>query len=147
MNHEHTIHGLLRRRQETAAALELAQGQVRQLVSDVDALDAVLRMFQPDLDIGAVRVRPSPRRHAAFRGESSRLILDMLREADGPMATRDIVARVMELRKLNPADRELAETMRQRVASSLRGLRQRGTVTSSEGRGAGVRWHLSPAND
>ena len=67
-------------------------------MADVDALDVVLRMFQPDPDIGAVRVQPTPRRHAAFRGESSRLILDMLREAGEPMATRDIVPRVMELR-------------------------------------------------
>ncbi len=146
MEHEHTIHGLLRKRQQSAAALDLAQGQVRQLMADVDALDAVLRMFQPDLDIGAVRVRPAPRRHAAFRGESSRLILDMLREAAEPMATRDIVARVMGLRGLNPADRELAETMRQRVALSLRGLRQRGTLAREEGRGHGVRWGLSTDN-
>lgn len=144
MEHEHTIHGLRRKRQEIAADLDLAQGQVRQLVLDVDALDVVLRLFQPGLDPAvAARVRPTPRRHTAFRGESSRMILDMPREAPAPMATRDIVARVIELRGLNAADREMAETMRQRVASSLRGLRQRGTVTSSEGRGANVRWGLA----
>jgi hypothetical protein len=94
------------------------------------------------MDIGIVRVRPAPRRHAAFRRESSRLILNMLREAGGPMTTRDIVLKVMEARGLNVADRPMHETMRMRVSASLRGLRDRGTLTSSEGRGASVLWRL-----
>ena len=143
MEYEHVIHGLLRKRQEVADALDLAQGRVRQLVLDIDAVDATLRLFQPDIEVGIVRVRPTPRRHTAMRGESSRLILDMLREAGEPLSTRDIVLRVMEARGINAADKAMAETMRLRVASSLRRLRDRGTLTSTEGRGSGVRWGLA----
>ena len=39
---------------------------------------------------------------------------------------------------LNTADKPMAETMRQRVSASLKGLRGRGSLTSSEGRGAAV---------
>lgn len=143
MENEHVIHGLLRKRQAIAEELEAAQVKVRQLVQNIDAVDATIRLSQPDLEIGIVRVRPTPRLHTAFRGESSRLILDMLREAGEPVSTRDIVSKVMEARGINPADRPMAETMRMRVASSLRGLRQRGTLTSSEGRGSNVRWGLA----
>ena len=93
MEQEHVITGLLRKRQEIADALEIAQGKVRQLIQNVDAVDATLKLFRPDKEIGIVRVRPTPRRHAAFRGESSRMILTMLREAGAPMTTRDIVSR------------------------------------------------------
>lgn len=105
-------------------------------------MDATIRLFKPDLEIGIVRVRPTPRRHAAFRGESSRLILDMLREASEPLSTREIVQRVLEARRINAAGRPMAETMRMRVASSPRGMRDRGTLTSSAGRGTNVRWGL-----
>ncbi|MBV9783124.1 MAG: hypothetical protein JO264_04835 [Acidisphaera sp.] len=143
MENEHVLNGLVRKRQEIADALEAAQGRVRQLVQDIDAVDATIRIFQPEIDLDTIpRVRPIPRRHTAFRGESSRLILDMLREAGEPLATRDIVRRVMEARGLNTADRTMAETMRQRVSSSLRGLRNRQRVVSGPGRGAGVRWWL-----
>ena len=84
-----------------ADTLEIAQGKVRQLIQDVDAVDATLKLFRPDMEIGIVRVRPTPRRHAAFRGESSRMILTMLRQAGAPMTTRDIVLKVMEARGLN----------------------------------------------
>jgi len=106
------------------------------------AVDATIKLFQPDMEIGIVRVRPTPRRHTAFRGESSRMILNMLREADGPMATRDIVLAVMNTRGLNATDKPMAETMRQRVTSSLRGMRERGSVASGDGKGASLLWRL-----
>ena len=142
MEHEHVINGLIRRRQEIADALELAQGTVRRLVLDIDAVDATIRLFQPDAELGTVRVRPTPRRHQAFRGESSRIIMTLLREAGGPMSTRDILLRVMALRGLNAADRPMHEAMRHRVSASLRGLRERGKVQSEGKAGAGVRWWL-----
>ena len=71
------------------------------------------------------------------------MILNMLREAGGPMTTRDIVLAVMTVRGLNVADKVMHETMRMRVSASLRGMRDRGSVTSTEGRGASVLWALS----
>ena len=142
MEHEHVINGLMRRRQEIADALEAAQGKVRQLVLDIDAVDAVIRLFQPDTPIGLVRVRPTPRRHQAIRGESSRLILRMLGEAGGPMTTRDILLQVMEARGLNAADRDMYEAMRRRGSACQRGLRERGQLASEGKAGAGVKWWL-----
>ena len=143
MENEHVITGLLRKRQSIADELDAAQNKVRLLVQAIDAVDATLKLFQPDMEIGIVRVRPTPRRHTAFRGESSRMILNMLREAGGPMTTRDIVLAVMTARGLNVTDKPMAETMRMRVSSSLRGMRERGSVTSSEGRGASILWTLA----
>ena len=73
MENEHVINGLLRRRQEIADALDLAHDKVRQLVQDIDAVDATIKLFEPDRQIGIVRIRPTPRRHQAIRGESSRM--------------------------------------------------------------------------
>ena len=121
----------------------IAQDKLRKLIQDIDAVDATIKLFQPDMDIGIVWIRPTPRRHAAFRGESSRMILNLLRESGGPMTTRDIVLAVMHARGLNTTDKPMAETMRQRVTSSLRGLRDRGTLSSCEGQGASVLWRLA----
>lgn len=143
MELEQVITGLLRKRQAIADELELAQGTVRKLIQDIDAVDVTIKLFQPDAPIGIVRVRPTPRRHAAFRGESSRLILNTLREADGPMTTRDIVLKVMEARGLNAADRVLHEAIRLRVSASLLGLRDRGSLKSGDGKGAGVLWTIA----
>ena len=111
---------------------------------DIDAVDAALRLFNFNIDVGLVRVRPTPHRHAAFRGESSRLIPDMLREAGEPMNSRDIVLRIMEVRGINAADKPVAEMMLR-----VTGDAGPGSVASSEGRGNKVRrelglgWHCA----
>ena len=89
------LSGLIRKRQEIAAELDTAQSKVRQLILDIDALDATLRLFQPDIDLDVVNVRPTPRRHEAHRGDTSRLIASLLREVEGPLSHRKITVRVM----------------------------------------------------
>ena len=137
------LSGLIRKRQEVMEAMELAQTQLRQLVLDLDALDGVIRMFSPEIDLAVVRVRPRPKRHIAFRGEVSRLILTLLRDAPEPLPTREVVRRVMETRELNQADRALYDSVRDRVGASLRGMRSRGRIASSGDRETGVRWGLT----
>lgn len=60
MENEHVLSGLIRKRAETAGLLDATQMQVRQLILDVDNLDATIRMFNPDIDLpkcGCVRCR------------------------------------------------------------------------------------------
>ena len=142
MENDNVVNGLLRRRQEVADRLETVQSQVRQLVLDLDALDATLRLFRPDVEIGVVRIKPIPRRHAAVRYESSRLIYSLLREAKGSLTTRDLVRGIMEARGMNTADHAMVETMRLRLASTLRKLRHRGKLTAEKEAGRNMRWGL-----
>lgn len=81
-----------------------------------------------------MRVRPTPKRHVAFKGEISRLILTLLREAGEPLPTREIIRCSMEARGLNVADKGLYELMREQIGASLRGMRNRGRVVSGGGR-------------
>ena len=143
MENANVVSGLLRRRQEIADALDRTQAALRQLVHDIDAIDTTLRLFQPDIEIGAVRVKPLARRHAATRHEASRMIFAVLRDAPGPLTTRELVRAIMEARGMNPADGAMAETMRLRLATSLRKLRHRGKLVSDKENGRNMRWGLA----
>ena len=136
------LSGLIRKRQEVAAELDAAQSKVRQLILDIDAVDATIRLFQPDIDLDVVKVRPTPRRHEAHRGDTSRLVLSLLREAGEGLSHRELTQRVMQARGLNLADRALCQTMRDRVGASLRGMRERGRLVTGEGIGRAVRWKV-----
>ena len=143
MENEHVLSGLVRKRQLVLADLDAAQSRLRQLILDVDAIDATIRLLDPDIDLAVVRVRPTPRRHEAHRGDTSRLILSLLREAGEALSHREVVLRVMRHRGLNVADRALAATMRDRVGASLRGMRARGRLVAGGGKGPGVKWALA----
>ena len=140
----HVVTDLLRRRQEIADALELAQDHVRQLVLDIDALDATIRLFQSNAEIGMVRVRPTPIRHQAISGESSRMLLGILRDADGPVATRDQCYASWRCGVLNAADTGMYEAMRRRVGGGAQPawLRERGRVQCDGTTVTGVKWQL-----
>ncbi len=143
MENDNVVNGLLRRRQEIADNLDVVQGRVRQLVIELDALDVTIRLFRPDAEIGVVRVKPIPRRHAALRGESTRMMLGALREAGEPLTTRGIVRKVMEARGMNTADKAMVDTMNVRMASSLRKLLHRGKVAVAAGPPGARRWKLA----
>ncbi len=82
MAEPHVVTALIRKRAEIAGQIEHTQTQLRQLVIDLDNLDATLRLFKPDIDLEEIRPKPLPPRHHAFKGEVSRIVLDTL-EATG----------------------------------------------------------------
>ena len=143
MENEHVLSGLIRKRAEIAGELEAAQARVRQLIIDVDSVDATIRLFDPNIDLAEIKPKPLPPRHAAFQGEMTRLILGVMRETGLALTTRDIALRIMAERSLNPADPRLMRTVQKRTGAALRHLRARGTVRSERGRGSNLRWALS----
>jgi hypothetical protein len=138
-----TISGLIRKRQEIASEIDVVQDRLRVLVANIDALDATIRLFSPGLAIESVHVRPTPRRHAAKTGDNAKLILSILREADGPLSHRELTVKIMEHRGLSVADRMMYGAMRNRVGASLRGMRERGSLASGDGPGGGLKWWVA----
>ena len=70
-------------------------------------MDATLRLFVPDIELEEIRPKPFLPRHAAFRGEVSRIIFETFRHSNGPMTAQQIAQRVMVQRGLNTADKRL----------------------------------------
>ena len=142
MANENVLSGLIRKRAEIGGELEAAQQRVRQLIIDIDNVAATIRIFAPDIDLEEIRPKPLPPRHAAFKGEIGRAIMDALRGTGEALTTRDITLRVMAARDLNAADPRLARTLQKRVGAALRHMRGRNSVLSDRLKGGRVGWHL-----
>jgi hypothetical protein len=99
MENEHFIGGLTRKRAEIACQIERTQVAQRKLVTELDAIDAAIRIFDPTADVASIKTRAYPPRHAAFRGEMMRHVMGCLRVASEPVTSRDIATVVMK-----PAD-------------------------------------------
>ena len=98
---------------------------------DVDALDVTIRLFAPEIDVQAVKVRPTPRRNGVRPGDTAKIVLDLLR-AEGPKTSRELIEAVMAARDVSRADRKLYVIMRNRVMSSLREMEKRGGLRRDE---------------
>ncbi len=143
MENDNVVLGLIRKRAEIAGRLEVAQMQVRQLIIDVDNLDAVLRQFRLDIDLEEIKTKPVPPRHTAFHGQNARIGLNTLRETGMPLTTNDVTIRVMQARELNVADPRLKWTVAKRIGACLRNLRTRGQVASCGGSGQNLLWKVT----
>ncbi len=133
MENEHTIFGLVRKRKEMAAQLGQYQTLVRQLVIDLDNLDAAIRLFNPDIVLEEVRPRPLPPRNSASKGEVARVILSSLRNSDTPLDALELAKHVMAERGIDQNDKKMAQTIRKRVSAALRHYRVRGVLKSTQG--------------
>lgn len=141
----HVVTGLIAKRAELAGRIEHLQAKVRQATVELDHIEASIRIFQPDIDLGAIGSRPVPPIHHAFRGETSRFVLETIREAGRPIDTTSITERVMRERGLDRNDAALFKVMSKRVGACLRHWEKvRGAIKSMPGPGQVKLWELHP---
>ncbi len=70
---EHVLSGLVKRRSELTGEADTLRVRLARIGTDLGHLDAVIRQFDPDHDIAAIRPRRPRGPDCAKRGEMSRL--------------------------------------------------------------------------
>ncbi|MCW5752661.1 MAG: hypothetical protein KIT81_16115 [Alphaproteobacteria bacterium] len=140
---DHVLSGLIRKRAELAGMIEATQDALRQHIIDLDNLDATIRLFAPDIDLAEIRPKPLPPRHAAFKGEVSRVVLEALRHSDRPLTAQELAQRYMAHRGMNTSDKRMVRLIGKRVGACLRHWRARGVVKCERGSGQMLGWRLT----
>jgi len=139
----HVVTALVKKRAELAGMIEHTQGELKRLTVELDNVEATLRIFDPDIDLEAIAPRRVPVAHHAFRGETSRILLETLRATTIPLTTAQLTRAVIKARGLDTADKRLTRTMSQRVGAALRHWeKKRGAVRSLSGPGQMNLWEL-----
>jgi len=129
MTDTHVVSALREKRGELAGRIDALQDQLREAMIDVDHVDCMLRLFDPDINLDEIRPKPLPPRHHAFKGQVTRAIFAMLRK-EGAMDAKAITLRLMAERELNLNDKTLTKAMQKRIGAALRNLRERQLAVS-----------------
>jgi hypothetical protein len=90
---------------------------LRQLIIDLDHVDAAIRIFDPSYDVEGIRQKIPTAAHRALRGDLTRATLDALRDALGLMTTKELARHVMAEHGLNTADVSLLQLFTRRTAT------------------------------
>ena len=125
-----TLAGLVEKRAEIAGKISHARAALRQLIIDLDHIDAAIRLFDPKYDVEGIGQKIPTAAHRALRGDLTRATLDALRDAPGPMTTQELARHVMAERGLNTADISLLQLFTRRTGALLRWQRKRGILRS-----------------
>lgn len=144
MAEPHVVSALAKKRAELSGDIETTQAKLRQMILDLESLDKTLLMFDPDYKIECIKPKAfRPPADWSKRGEMTRIILGILRQATEPMTSSDIAVQLIAERALDQTDAKLQRLMTKRVGVALRGMRDRDVATSKPGPGMSVLWALS----
>jgi hypothetical protein len=136
----HALSGLVAKRAEIAGRITHTRATLRQLLIDLEHVDAAIRIFEPAFDVGGIKPKaPAPIFAVSFRGEFVRVILDMMRQAKGPVTTKEIAFHVMRDRGLNTADPALVALFNRRTRALLYHYQERRMVRAVPGNEEGRR--------
>lgn len=124
-----TVSGLNAKRDELMLYRKALHAEVRKATCDIDHLEACIRLFDPDTAPAAFKRYIV--QHRAEKGSVRRFILRMLRDAQGPLTSRQIAEAWVADRGLR-CDDQTTVVIRKRVGAALIALRAQG-VARNEG--------------
>ena len=136
---DHTITGLLKKRSDLFNEAERLRDRLAEIRNDIGAVDRVLGTlgYTGDLDASM----PRQKRKVLFGpGELTRAILDELRTATEPLASRDIARAILSVREYDPRDRKLLTEHTKRVSKALRILKGKGLAQGSADKAGNMVW-------
>jgi hypothetical protein len=138
------LSGLVKRRAELAGDIERTHDALRKMVLDLENIDATIVQFDPDFKVETIQPKAfRPPKDWSNRGQMSRIILSILRQASEPLTTRDIALQLLVERALDKSDLRLLRLMTKRVGVALRGQREGGVVKSDQGPGQYMLWEVA----
>src|SRR5690606_6029298 len=120
-----TISGLKAKHAELTELRKRYLFEIKKLTVDIDHLDAAIRLFDPDAD--SSRLKGYIIKHKAQKGTVKRFILQCLREAKGPLTSRQITEMWIADRQL-VADEATYSILRKRIGASIKAAARHGLV-------------------
>lgn len=134
------VTGLVAKRSELAGRIEQCRRELEGLLADVGHLDRSIKLFVPDYKLAGIRAKIPRRRNPFFRqGECQRLILEIFREAEAPLSTRQIAEALVQRKGLE-ATPAMIEQMRKNVWAVVRRLAGNGVIRDAGLEGAVKTW-------
>ena len=140
---DYMLSGLTKRRAELSGEAETLRSRLALIATDIGHLDAVIRQFDPDYDLGSIRAKRPRQQDAAGRGEMSRFLLKVLREATEPVATHEVVRQLMVERGQDAGDRRLVALTMKRVGMAFSRQKANGAVRAIQGPGPVTLWEVA----
>jgi hypothetical protein len=145
MAEPHVITALRAKRAEISGHVHDLERKLARHRASLAAIDATIRLYAPGLDPDSIPPKRTYRRTRYFaKGELSRRIIDVLRQAGKPMTTGAITSAIVAEKGFPIGEGALSEAVTDMVLTVLRWLSKRETVTKL-GTSRDAQWTLAPS--
>ena len=139
---EHTIAGLLTKREELQKEIAGLRESMAVASNAIDAIDQVLEAFGHTEDLEGRSPRAA-RVVLFYRNELRTFLLDQLRKAKEPLSSRQLACIVCETEGKSTGDRRLLNDVTRRVGCALRKMRATKAVENHRGPDGSAVWQIA----
>ena len=88
----YAISGLVEKRRELSGQVEHYKDKIKSVKAQLEAIDGAIKVFDPEFDLRTIKPKGIKTINQFFaHGESTTLLMDLLREAAKPLSTTEIV--------------------------------------------------------
>ena len=144
MEYLQVVAGLTRKWADIAGEIVVLHNQLKVSQANLAAVQASIKLFQPEFDFTEARVSRKPGVRPASYGDMSKAVYSVLRGTGERWVTvRAIQEAVIAQRDIDPRDKVLRADVGKRVAACLRYMRVRGNAEDRHGLGLAREWRLS----
>jgi hypothetical protein len=146
MAEPHVVSALRAKRAEISGHVHDLERKLARHRASLAAIDATIRLYAPELDPDSIPPKRTYRRTRYFaKGELSRRVVSVLRQADGKSVTTAAITRTIMTEKGFPTDDgTLSVAIAAMVLTVLGRLCKQETVTKS-GTSRNAQWALAPS--
>jgi hypothetical protein len=142
MAESHVVSGLIAKRADMAGMIGHHKKEMERLMGALGHLDATIKLFAPEFDLRTVRAKEHRQRNRYFRsGECHRLVLEIFRDAPGPLSSRQIAEQIIERKQMEPST-TLIEQMQKNAIAVVHRLEKAKTIVLTGKDGLGLTWML-----
>ncbi len=139
---DYMITGLVKKRGQVAGEIANIHDTLNKLVKDLEHIDATLQIIAPDIEVESIRPKLfRPPEDWSKRGQMSRIVLSILRQAKEPLTSREVASKLILERGL-AMDNKLLRLMTKRVGVALKLQREKGRAQSVGESGQYLLWKI-----
>lgn len=134
------VSGLIAKYTEMLTELDHHVSEIDRLYIELKHLAAAIKIFSPETDLRSLPPKRFVETNHIFRqGESSRCMLEVLREAGGTLNTQQIAQRIADKKGL---EQEKVKNVRDTILDTLKRAEKRGVVRQTGKEGMAILWEL-----
>lgn len=145
MAQSHVVSGLISKRVELASQIDAYRTQLDALHISIMHLDKTIRLFDPEVDLAAIKVKRAYTRNPLMaRGGVQNALLDIFRKSNGPLTSAQLSTALLQAKGMDADSKQVIQTQKN-IFAILARLERRAVIRQLP-RGeecAYTRWELA----
>ena len=128
MAETHVLSALVKKRSEIAGEIEYFEKQLKEHRENLISLDKTIHIFDPEYNISSIKNKRVAKKSYFKNGESTKLILDILRIKNKSIKTSDLIDILAERKNLIFQDNKERYAFSKNVSVALNNICKKGLI-------------------